>query len=275
MNPEILIPVEGHGQQVQLCVQSFGDPGDPAILLIHGASASMLWWEEELCERLAAGGRFVIRFDNRDTGRSTFYPPGRPGYKHSDLVANAVAVLDAYQVERAHVVGRSMSGGTALALAVDHPDRVASVTFVTTTTGDVPMGDAEFPPEPDCSEEEQVLDYLVAAMAAYSGGSPHFDPAAVRALGVRDLARGGPIASTLANHYLMDFDAPSNGGFGDIAVPTLVVQGEVDPVFGPRHGEALVEAVPGARLLVLPDTGHDVAPPTWDLFVPALLDHTS
>ncbi|PWN03085.1 alpha/beta hydrolase [Nocardioides silvaticus] len=235
----------------------------------------MLWWEEELCERIAAGGRFVIRFDNRDTGRSTFYPPGEPGYKHSDLVADAVAVLDAYDVERAHVVGRSMSGGTALALAVDHPGRVVTVTFVTTTTGDVEMGSADFPPEPDPTDADKVLDHLVGAMAAYSGGSPHFDPAAVRALGERDLARGGPIASTLANHYLMEFDAPANGGFGDIAVPTLVVQGEVDPVFGPRHGEALAAAVPGARLLVLPDTGHDVPPPTWDLFVPALLEHTA
>jgi pimeloyl-ACP methyl ester carboxylesterase len=272
MSPERFIEID---DDVRICAQTFGDPADPAILLIHGASASMLWWEEELCERLAAGGRFVIRFDNRDTGRSTFYPAGQPGYAHSDLVSDAVAVLDAFEVGRAHVVGRSMSGGTALALAVDHPDRVATVTFATTTTGDVPMGGADFPPEPDYADDEQVLNYLVAAMAAYSGGSPYFAPEVVRALGVRDLARGGPIASTMTNHYLMDFDAPLNGGFGDIAAPALVVQGEVDPVFGPDHGEALVEAIPVARLLVLPDTGHDVPPPTWPVFVPALLEHTS
>lgn len=275
MNPEILIPAGSHDRQVELCAQAFGDPADPAILLIHGASASMLWWEEELCDQLAAGGRHVIRFDNRDTGRSTFCPAGRPDYAHSDLVADAVAVLDAFGIGRAHVVGRSMAGGTALALAVDYPDRVATVTFVTTTTGDVPMGHAAFPPEPDYSDDEQVVDYLVSAMAAYSGGSPHFDPDATRALVVRDLARGGPAAATLTNHYLIDFDAPRNGGFGDIGVPALVVQGEVDPVFTPPHGDALVEAIPDARLLVLPATGHDVPPPTWPLFVPALLEHTS
>ena len=121
MNPEQLLPING----VELCVQTFGDDSDPTILLIHGASASMLWWEEELCERLAAGGRHVIRFDNRDTGRSTFSPPGAPDYAHSDLVADAVGILDALGVASAHVVGRSMSGGTALALAVDYPDRVS------------------------------------------------------------------------------------------------------------------------------------------------------
>jgi len=275
MNPEILIPVQTHGQQVELCAQSFGDPADPAILLIHGASASMLWWEEELCEQLAAGGRHVIRFDNRDTGRSTFYPPGKPGYAHSDLVADAVAVLDAFGVGRAHVVGRSMAGGTALALAVDYPDRVATVTFVTTTTGDLPMGSVEFPPEPDWSDTKATVDYGVAAMAAYAGSSAHFDADETRALIERDVARGGPVESTMTNHYLIDFDAPSHGGFGDIAVPALVVHGEVDPAFPLPHGDALAAAVPGARLVVLPGAGHEVPQPTWDLFVAALLEHTS
>ena len=275
MNPEILIPVQSRGQHVELCAQSFGDPADPTILLIHGASASMLWWEEELCERLAAGGRHVIRFDNRDTGRSTFSPAGKPDYAHSDLVADAVAVLDAFGVRQAHVVGRSMAGGTALALAVDHPDRVATVTFVTTTTGDLPMGSVEFPPEPDWSDAAAVIDYGVAAMTAYAGSSVHYDPVETRALVERDFARGGPIESTMTNHFLIDFDAPSHGGFGDVAVPALVVHGEVDPAFPIDHGHALAAAVPDGRLVVLPGSGHEVPRPTWDLFVTELLQHTS
>jgi pimeloyl-ACP methyl ester carboxylesterase len=272
MNPEQMIPV---ADDVELCVQTFGDPADAAVLLIHGASASMLWWEEELCEQIAAGGRFVIRFDNRDTGRSTYWPPGEPGYAVSDLVADAVAILDHLGVDRAHVVGRSMAGGTALALALDHPDRVATVTFVTTTTGDLPMGEVDFPPPPDYDDPDAVVDNGVAAMAAYSGGSPHFDPDVTRALLRRDVARGGPVASTMTNHYLIDFDAPAHGGFADVAVPALVVHGEVDPAFPLAHGEALRDTIPGARLLVLPATGHDVPRPVWDLFVPALLEHTS
>ncbi|RHW23872.1 alpha/beta hydrolase [Nocardioides immobilis] len=271
MNPEQLLEVN----DVQLCVQTFGDHADPAILLIHGACASMLWWEDELCERLAAGRRFVIRFDNRDTGRSSYCPPGAPNYAHSDLVADALAILDALHVRRAHVVGRSMAGGTALALAVDHPDRVATVTFVTTTTGELPMGQVTFPPEPDWADPGEVLDYLVDSTAAYAGESPHFDADAIRELAERDLARTPSIRSTMTNHFLIDFDTPRKGGFGDIRVPSLVVHGEVDPVFPLDHGEALRAAIPGAGLLVLPKAGHEVPPETWDVFVPALLEHTS
>src|SRR5215468_290993 len=127
-----------HGEQflavngVELCAETFGSPADPAILLIHGACASMLWWEAGLCEQIAARGRFVIRYDNRDTGRSTSYPPGRPGYSLTDLAADALGILDALGIERAHVVCRSMAGGIGLIIGADHPARAASLTFVTT-----------------------------------------------------------------------------------------------------------------------------------------------
>jgi pimeloyl-ACP methyl ester carboxylesterase len=100
--------IEANG--VPLCVETTGDPGDPAVLLIHGASASLLWWDRELCERIAGGGRFVIRYDSRDTGRSVSYPPGRPGYRLTDLADDAIGILDALGVHRAHLVGRSMGG---------------------------------------------------------------------------------------------------------------------------------------------------------------------
>jgi pimeloyl-ACP methyl ester carboxylesterase len=137
------------------------------------------------------------------------------------------------------------------------------------------MGGVDLPPEPDHADASAVVDHLVAVMAAYSGGSPHFEPDRVRALVERDVARTRSMASAGVNHNLIEFDTPRSGGFGDIAVPALVVQGEVDPLFPPAHGEALRQRIPGARLLVLPQTGHDVPPATWDLFVPALLEHTA
>ncbi len=106
---------------VDLCVETFGDHGDPAILLIAGATGSMLSWDEELCERLAAGSRFVIRYDLRDTGRSVTYEPGSPQYTGADLVEDAVGVLDASSVDAAHLVGISMGGGIAQIAALDHP----------------------------------------------------------------------------------------------------------------------------------------------------------
>src|SRR5512132_1955600 len=100
-NGEHIIQANG----VDLCVESFGHLADPAILLIHGASASMLWWEEELCEQIAEAGRYVIRFDNRDTGRSVSYPPGQPGYSLNDMMRDAIGILDTLAIDRAHIVG--------------------------------------------------------------------------------------------------------------------------------------------------------------------------
>jgi pimeloyl-ACP methyl ester carboxylesterase len=263
----------------ELCVETFGNPANPAVLLVDGASASMLWWDAELCEQIAHGDRFVIRYDNRDTGRSTSYPPGQPGYAYTDLAGDALGILDALNVDRAHVVCRSMSGGIGLIFGLNHPDRVASLTFVSTTTGadGLPSPSDELagntPAEPDFADSAAVVDYVVASVQAYSGGSPYFDETATRALVERDVARARNIASTLTNHYAMTFDGPS-GGFGDITAPTLVVHGDHDPLLPLPHGQAVRNAVPGAELLVLQGAGHDLPRPLWDVFATALLQHT-
>jgi pimeloyl-ACP methyl ester carboxylesterase len=253
---------------VDLCIETFGDPADPAILLIHGACASMLWWESELCAAIAARGRFVIRYDQRDTGRSVSYPPGQPGYAASDLARDAVGILDVLGVERAHVVGRSMGGGIALAVGLDHADRVTALTFVTTSPG----GD-DLPPAalPYVEPGADVVENLVADLRAYAGGSPHFDEPAMRSLAEQDVARTTNLAS-VTNHFHLDFDAPATGGFADVRVPTLVVHGDLDPAFPLPHGEALRDAIPGARLLVLEATGHEVPRFHWSTFVDHLTD---
>lgn len=261
---------------VELCVETFGDSSDPAVLLIHGACASMLWWETELCASLAARGRFVIRYDNRDTGLSVSYPPGQPGYALSDMVLDAVGILDALGVARAHVVGRSMSGAIALALGVEHADRVASLTFVATTTGDPdlpPMTEAFL--EASSEEAPSDVEKIVSVLRAYAGPSPYFDEEHVRRLAVQDVARTVNVDSAMTNHFCISFDAPRAGGFGDVVAPTLVVHGSLDPVFPLEHGEALRDAVPGASLLVLDSVGHDLPRPVWPRFVDALVEHSA
>lgn len=129
MGEERLLRVNG----AELCVETFGDPEAAAILLIGGTSSSMDWWEDGFCERLAAGRRYVVRYDLRDTGRSTTYPPGEPGYTGADLRADAVALLDALGIARAHLVGISMGGAIGQCIAVEHPERVATLTLVDTT----------------------------------------------------------------------------------------------------------------------------------------------
>lgn len=118
---------------VALCTEPFGDPSDPPILLIMGTGASMLWWEEDFCRMLAEGGRFVIRYDHRDTGRSLTYELGHPGYTGADLVGDAVGVLDAYEIPAAHVVGVSAGGAIAQLVALDHADRVRSLVLISTS----------------------------------------------------------------------------------------------------------------------------------------------
>jgi pimeloyl-ACP methyl ester carboxylesterase len=269
---------------VELCVQTFGDPESPAILLIGGAATSMDWWEEEFCERLASGPRFVIRYDLRDTGQSVSYEPGAPQYGGPDLVTDAVGLLDALRLARAHVVGMSMGGGIAQRLALDHADRVASLTLIATSPGGAdlpPMSDElrawfeEPPPEPDWSDRQAVVDYIVEDLRQHAGTLP-FDEEEMRAFAGRIVDRTVNIASSMKNHYLLEGDEPVGPRLGELTAPTLVLHGTEDPLFPYGHAEALAAEIPGARLLPLKGMGHELPPrPIWDQVVAAILDHTA
>jgi pimeloyl-ACP methyl ester carboxylesterase len=266
---------------VDLCAETFGSMADPSILLVHGACASMLWWEDDLCRAIAAGGRHVIRFDNRDTGRSQTYPPGEPGYSLRDLTADAIGILDAFGVSRAHLVGRSMAGSTVAMAALDHPERVASLTFVTATPGDpdlspMSQGFIEATADtPDFDDAQAVIHFLVELMRAYTGGARPFDERHFRALAKNDVERTRDIASAMTNHFLIDFDSPRSGGLSDICTPTLVVHGDHDPVWPLDHGRALHQQIPGSEMLILRGVGHELPARVWPEFVAALLSHTS
>jgi pimeloyl-ACP methyl ester carboxylesterase len=267
---------------VDLCLETFGDPTDPAILLIAGAGGSMLSWEEEFCVQLAAGPRFVTRYDNRDTGRSVSYEPGAPAYAGSDLVEDAVGLLDALGLISAHLVGISMGGGIAQLVALDHPDRVASLTLIATSAG---PGDADLPPiseelrarfasptpEPVWSDREAVIDYVVEEARPYASKSRPFDEAAWRDLAGRDFDRTVNIASSLTNHFVIEGGPGWRERLGEIRVPTLVLHGTEDPLFPYGHGVALANEITGARLLPLEQTGHELPRAVWDVVVPAIL----
>jgi pimeloyl-ACP methyl ester carboxylesterase len=274
---------------VELCVETFGDAGDPAILLIHGASASMDYWEVPFCERLAAGPRFVIRYDARDTGRSVHYEPGKPQYGPADLVADAAGVLDAVGVSRAHVVGISMGGGFAQRLVVDFPDKVASVTLISTTP-DGPGGPsdpklpqmseklramfAEDAPAPDWSDREVALQRLIDDEKLYAGSLP-FDEQARRQLVGRMIDRTHNLAAAMTNHWLLEGGEPVRSRLRQIGVPALVLHGTEDPLFPLGHGEALAREIPGARLVLLEHAGHELPEPVWDVAVPEILAITA
>jgi pimeloyl-ACP methyl ester carboxylesterase len=273
--------IEANG--VELCTEPFGDPADPPILLVMGIGGSMLWWDEELCRMLAAGERFVIRYDHRDTGRSASYEPGRPGYTGADLVGDAAGVLDAYGIPAAHLVGVSAGGAFAQLLALEFSDRVLSLVLISTSPAvtvarELPPSTEEFlrflsTAEVDWSDAASVTEYQVAYSRALAGGERPFDEAAARELVRRDIERASNFAA-VQNHDRLSHDEGSREPLSSISAPTLVIHGTSDPMFPLGHGEALAEEIPGASLLRLEGAGHGIDRADWDTLVRAILDHT-
>jgi pimeloyl-ACP methyl ester carboxylesterase len=277
---ERLVRVNG----VELCVETFGDRDDPAILLMMGRAGSMDFWENDFCRRLAAGGRFVIRYDQRDTGRSVHDPVGAPRYDGYHLIADAVGLLDVLDVARAHLVGLSSGGALAQVAALDHPDRVATLTLISTSPAgpdpDLP-GMAEGAGErfaaiaaPDWSDPESVVDYGVAFSRVLAGGGQPFDEAGTRAVWRRAVARSASIEASHTNHDAIEGTDRWRERLGELRAPTLVIHGTDDPLFPPGHGAALADEIPDAELLLLEGAGHELPRWTWDEAVPAILEHT-
>ncbi len=272
----MLLDVRG----VRIAASTFGSPADPAVLLIMGAGASMDWWEPEFCTRLADAGRFVIRYDHRDTGESASYPPGRPGYTSGELFADATGVLDALGVASAHMVGMSMGGAIAQLLAIREPGRVRTLTLISTSGGagdpDLPAGGVTEPPEPDWTDRAAVLDHLVASWRAGASPTRPFDAAAVREVAAVALERTTSPESAAKNHYATEGDGRSwRPDLPGITAPTLVLHGTEDPLFPIAHGEALAREIPGARLVALPHTGHEFPRENWPLVLRELIAHTA
>lgn len=271
----------------ELCVDTFGDQGDPPILLVMGGAASMDRWEEPFCARLAAAGRYVVRYDHRDTGESTTDPPGRPSYTGEDLVSDPLAILEHLGIQRAHLVGMSMGGGIVQRIAVEHTERVLSLTLMSTSP--IGSGGTELPPsseelrahfageaarpEPDWSDREAAIAYLLEEERPYAG-SRGVDAEAMRGLLGRIYDRSTNIASA-SNHFIVDGGDTERARLAGIAVPALVIHGRDDPMFPPGHGEALAREIPGARLLLIEGLGHEVPPWAWDEMLPALVEVTS
>jgi pimeloyl-ACP methyl ester carboxylesterase len=278
--PERLIEANG----VELCTEPFGDPTDPPVLLIMGIGASMLWWDEGFCRTLAESGRFVIRYDHRDTGRSVTYEPGHPTYTGGDLASDAVGVLDAYALPAAHVVGVSAGGAFAQLLALDHPDRVLSLVLISTSPA--AAGGRQLPPPTeefirfvtdaavDWSDPAPVVEYLVDYSRVLAGNCRPFDEEGFRDLAQRDVARARDFAAAQNHDLLRDEGSPPRPP-ASIAAPTLVIHGDADPMFPIGHGEALADEIPGATLLTLEGGGHGLYRPDWDTVAGAIVRHTA
>ena len=256
--------------------ESFGAPTDPAILMLMGATASMLWWPDELCRRIAGAGRFVIRYDNRDTGGTTTRAPGAPGYTIDDMAGDALAIMDGYGVARAHLVGMSLGGMIAQLVALRQPHRVLSLTCIGSSAFD--EDDADLPPmNPallahfqriatlDWSDRAAAVDFHVESFRISAGPNAAFDEERARSLAEREYDRAS-IPQSAMNHAMLGGGEEWAGRLSEIAVPALVIHGRHDPILSFEHGRRLAAKLPSARMVVL-DAGHELNERDWGRIV--------
>lgn len=269
---------------VQICTETFGDLSDPAVLLIMGASASMLWWDEEFCRKLSDKGRFVIRYDNRDVGRSTSYQPGTINYSVMDMTDDAIGVLDAYNISKAHIVGMSLGGMIAQILALRNPDRILTITMMMSAifgkdNPDLPTISQEVldyhtkGATVDWTNENEVVEYSVGAWKLLAGNRHPYDPVRVANLSRMEFRRANNLQS-MFNHALLEGGEEYYDRMNDIKIPSLVIHGTEDPVLSYGHAKVLAQTIPGAKLLTLKGGGHEFHYNDWDSIIEAIIAHT-
>lgn len=273
--------------EIDICAESFGNSKNPAVLLIMGATCSMVYWDEEFCQRLADTGRYVIRYDNRDVGRSIAYEPGNSQYTVVDMADDAVGVLDAYSIDQAHIVGMSLGGMIAQIIAIKHPQRVLTITLMMSSIFGSDDSDRDLPPMDEriiafhakgatlnWSDEESVANYLVSGSGLLSGSNHKFDEKRAYKQVRQEIKRANNLVS-MFNHALLKGDASYEGSLIGINVPALVIHGTEDTVLPYEHGLALANEIPNASLLTLEGTGHEVHFDDWDHIINAISNHTS
>ncbi len=286
MPPERTVAVDPH---YTLWVQERGDPTGTPLLLIMGANASGVAWPDALVDRLAARHR-VIRYDHRDTGRSTRDYTAHP-YAIRDLADDALTVLDALDIDRAHVVGMSMGGTLVQLLLVDHPERLRSATLFCTSALGAALADVDgtgpsLPgPDPrllamwagmgDERDPEEELAWRVEHWRILNGDAVPFDDSEFRALEERVAAHSGTFAASFA-HALADQSglerAPA--ALAAVAVPTLVIEAPNDPINPPPHARYLADSIGGARLVTVPGMGHALPAAVVPQLAEEILAHT-
>ena len=271
--------------------ETFGEQGDPPVLLIMGFGGQLTLWDEKFCRALGDRGYYVIRYDNRDVGLSTWLDDaGEPDilglltgtetapYSIADMAADAAGLLDALGLDRAHIVGVSMGGMIAQAFAIDFPDRVTTLTSIMSTTGDPSVGQpspealAALVPTPPASREEAVDQGAAMWKVIGSPGFP-FDEAAVRARAGAFYDRAFHPAGNTRQFAAIATQPDRTAALGAVTAPTLDIHGADDPLVDPSGGEATAAAVPGARLVLVPGMGHDMPEELTDRFVDELTAH--
>lgn len=280
-----------HVNEIELAYETFGDPADPPVVLVMGLGAQLTAWDEGFCALLVARGFHVVRFDNRDVGRSTWIdtPDLDVGaavlaafggdttvapYRLTDMATDTVGLFDDLGVDRAHVVGASMGGMIAQTLAIEHPARVASLTSIMSTTGEPAVGN----PAPELlgtlvgqrpTERAAAIEFGVEVSRAISSPD-HFDEERARARATTEVDRGiNPLG--LPRQLLAILCSGSRAdGLAGIDLPALIVHGRQDRLVDFSGGQRTAELVAGADFLAIDDMAHDLPVLHWSRIADAI-----
>ena len=283
---------------VEIVYDMFGDPDKPPVLLIIGLGQHMIAWDEEFCAQIAARGYWVIRFDNRDTGLSTKLDKagvpnmavvfeamleGKPvesPYSLLDMADDAVGLLDALEIESAHVVGESMGGMIAQRMVIHHADRVRTLTSIMSTTGEpglpppTPEGMDILANRPPTDREGYIEDY-VERWRVLNGQKLPYDEEASRELATRIFDRGLNLPGFARQLTAVIADGSRKQALKTVTAPTLVIHGDADPLVPVECGIDTAEAIKGAELLIIDGMGHSLPKDVWPQIGDAIGKHTS
>jgi pimeloyl-ACP methyl ester carboxylesterase len=275
-----------------LCYQTFGSPTDPTLLLIMGLGAQMVWWEVDLCEQLAARGYHVVRFDNRDIGKSSYIatpPPDlarvfaglealKAPYSLDDMARDTVGLMDALGIDKAHIVGASMGGMIAQLVAIQHPERVLTLTSIMSSTGERGLP----PPKPEVWAAmmapppltvEAYIEANVRMAELLRGYADATEDADARARATRAASRGLNPAGGVRQMAAIGAADSRKEALAQMKAPTLVIHDPNDPLVSVEGGKATARAIPGAKLKLLDRMGHTLPRALWPTLIEAIATH--
>jgi pimeloyl-ACP methyl ester carboxylesterase len=279
--------------ELELCYETFGASSAAPMLLIMGLASQMLLWDDQFCQQLASRGFYVVRFDNRDIGRSSLLRgaaiPTRwqllrrsargAAYTLEEMAADSVGLLDHLKVDAAHIVGASMGGMIAQLVAINHPDRVLSLVSIMSTTGNPKVGR----PQPKMMmrlmrrsqrEREAWIEDHIATYRAIGSKIHEFEEEYKRERAARLFERGVYPAGGARQLGAVVTAADRTEALAGVHVPTTVIHGDADPLVDVSGGRATAEAIPGARLVIVPGMGHDLPRALWPEIIDAIVQNT-
>lgn len=281
---------------IEIAYETYGKSSKPAMLLIMGLGYQMMFWDEEFCTQLSSRGYFVIRFDNRDCGLSSWLTdagtPDIPAmkalmanrknaqspYSLLDMANDAKGLLDAVGIKSAHIVGRSMGGMIGQMMAIHHPDRIKTLTSIMSSTSDPKLP----PPNPDVlsvllkpepSDKEGFIDHSVRVMNILNGSKYRIDEGRVRKWALDSYQRGLNPNGVARQFAAILATGSRKEALKSLAVPTLVMHGDADPLVPVECGIDTANIVPGAKLLIIRGLGHTLVPQVYPQMIEAIASH--